>query len=853
MHERGSTPDLGRGFSFVLIVGLAFLLASNELADYDAWWHIRTGQLIPERGWPSTDWYSFSSSDRPWVDVHWGFQLLVAGVYSVGGIAGLVVMQASVVAMTLAVMHLSCRASTPPWLAWSILFVSLVAMSGRFNVRPELLSMLFLAVDLAILLRAPERAGLIWWMVPIQVVWANVQSLYVFGPILMLLFLLEGLVGGPAARVGMGRLLSVSALMLLACVLSPYGITNVLFLLDVFSKIDPNAGQIYRETIGELVPLPTLLAQGGSRAGYVAATLWLAGAVLLGVVLSLREMISQRRVFCVLSLVAFGFIAWQSVRNVGHFAIVAGMWSIVLWSPKVPTLREWRLPWVGMGLATMIVGFAWMGGTWSRWVLSDREFGFGPHPAHFSFEAMEVCAKPGMPTRAAIFHLGHAATYIFRCGPERQVLMDPRLEVNSEETYRRYRELQALLEQGAPEGMAMLDRLQVPLVVADSQNNLGIQATLLASPLWRCVHWDPVVAVFVRTTYPLPADVGSFDFLAGIFDDSGVTDLYFAECWGIRVDVRPSGSDRREPVRLIYLAQALMARPEVAKDLVEQVIWRAIRLSALEMNDRRATRARRGSGYSEYHEQRRAMTCALLLLDQWTSVTSPEKEFPTAINWLGGHGRSWGRKLLEVIPGEMMISLMLAESLAEAGGIDESIAVLENIQFRSSMNRARQTLREEVDRSIAQKRRQLEGRSQDGLHVEPTVASFDMYRRAGRAGEFARAMRDMVDEEMNRWPATDRIDLSRAIWRFDPSVSLNVHLGEYEMGSSHLEGIAKMSDDPAVAARQSIMNVAFAAVTADRTGLRRAIDEASMADLSETDRRWLEHIRELFLHEANPR
>ena len=79
---------------------LAFILGVNELADFDIWWHLRTGQLIPDRGVPVTDWYSFTSTDRLWLDVHWGFQLLMASVHGVLGIPGLVLLKAAIVSLT---------------------------------------------------------------------------------------------------------------------------------------------------------------------------------------------------------------------------------------------------------------------------------------------------------------------------------------------------------------------------------------------------------------------------------------------------------------------------------------------------------------------------------------------------------------------------------------------------------------------------------------------------------------------------------------------------------------------------------------------------------------------------------
>ena len=53
--------------------------------------------------------------------------------------------------------------------------------------------------------------------------------------------------------------------------------------------------------------------------------------------------------------------------------------------------------------------------------------------------------QEGMPERVYAMHLGHAALYMYECGPERKVFADPRLEVNTQETLAHYLEIVVLL------------------------------------------------------------------------------------------------------------------------------------------------------------------------------------------------------------------------------------------------------------------------------------------------------------------------------------------------------------------------------------------------------------------------
>ena len=58
---------------------LAFLLGCYELFDPDIWWHLKSGQWILAHGRvPFLDIFTFSSSNRVWIDLHWGFQVALA-------------------------------------------------------------------------------------------------------------------------------------------------------------------------------------------------------------------------------------------------------------------------------------------------------------------------------------------------------------------------------------------------------------------------------------------------------------------------------------------------------------------------------------------------------------------------------------------------------------------------------------------------------------------------------------------------------------------------------------------------------------------------------------------------------
>ena len=79
---------------------LALLLGCVEMFDTDVWWHVRAGEWILTQGRvPRLDPFTFSSGNRPWIDLHWGFQVILAQVHAMGGVPGMILLASGVCAL----------------------------------------------------------------------------------------------------------------------------------------------------------------------------------------------------------------------------------------------------------------------------------------------------------------------------------------------------------------------------------------------------------------------------------------------------------------------------------------------------------------------------------------------------------------------------------------------------------------------------------------------------------------------------------------------------------------------------------------------------------------------------------
>ncbi len=261
------TTRLVDGALIALLVATAFLLGCQELFDSDVWWHVRAGQWIwVNRQAPMLDPFTFASADRPWVDLHWLFQLMLAGAHTLGGVRGMIVLAAATCASVILVGLTARDRRWPMAVVAACWLPALGAMSSRFDPRPEVLSLLGVAVYLAVLFRTDQTPGLAWLLPVVQVVWVNSHALFVLGPIILSVYLIDHIARAltrtgdtdlPADRLGRRWWLHVggaAAAAGMACLVNPYGLRGALFPLELFPKITAGGGP-YKSYVAEFMSL----------------------------------------------------------------------------------------------------------------------------------------------------------------------------------------------------------------------------------------------------------------------------------------------------------------------------------------------------------------------------------------------------------------------------------------------------------------------------------------------------------------------------------------------------------------------------------------------------------------------
>jgi len=250
------------GALLLAFLGLTFLLGVFPMKVVDIWWHLRTGDLIRAEGTvPRTDWYTYTVPDHEWVDLHWGFQVAASWLYERAEVNGLILAKCAISTLAVGLLITSRKRSWPLWvmaLAW---LPGLVLLGGRMYVRPETVSLLFIAGYLAILFRWQRWPWLGLLLPVLQALWVNVQGLFIFGPFFVGLALVDAAIRpnafAPERRRWWKIALTVAVLTGLACLVNPYGFRGALFPITdlLFGTMSHD---IFKQEIAELSSIQKL-------------------------------------------------------------------------------------------------------------------------------------------------------------------------------------------------------------------------------------------------------------------------------------------------------------------------------------------------------------------------------------------------------------------------------------------------------------------------------------------------------------------------------------------------------------------------------------------------------------------
>jgi hypothetical protein len=488
----------------------AFVVSLGPISDGDIYWHLAAGrEILHQRALLRLDPFTLSAAGRPWVDVHWLFQVGAYALYSISGFTGLAIAKATLVAGGATILvraaELSGGAIARGVCAIAVLG-GLILDRHLVPMRPLVVTLVLLAVFLLALERLrtqPARAGWAWVVLPFaQIVWCNCQGLAPLGPLLVAMYLAgtwlstRGFRRRPFASeesCSVRPLAIVLGLCVLASFVTPYGLDAMVLPLRLLGRITQGRGHIFSSEVAENIP-PFVLERTAPE--LVWHFKWIL-ALLAAAIALLRPRFHLAHL---LAIAAFLGLALMANRNLPLFYWVVAPLAAIAIAPGLRLLASRtnaRLPpWLPRYGGTAVLATLLGGELVLAGVAQMREPAAGsPTPFHFPVESARRLAeiRAAGPVFAADQHGGYLRFTVASLRP----YIDTRLVLHTEQEYADYL---ALFDD--PARFDALDSKEnfgaVVLTTAYPDRYLGLIWHLASSAAWRLAYTDGYEVLLLR-------------------------------------------------------------------------------------------------------------------------------------------------------------------------------------------------------------------------------------------------------------------------------------------------------------------------------------------------------------------
>ena len=532
---------------------LAFVVSANMINNSSLWAQLRAGQTIGTQGKPLTsDEFSYTVKGQRWVNIPWLFELSQAVLYNAA--SGFITIDPTdpatstkkadqVGAGTLVALNAIGRVATVllllrirrpgPGLWWSGICASLAlgaiysplgvvlgGIAGPGEVSTRTWGLLMLAVELLVLHKTIEcgRRNLIFGLIPLFVLWVNLDDSFLIGLILLAASVL-GLLDRPASdppagknplaapRLSLGRGLAILAACAAACLVNPslhhvYGAASAP-LLTVFR---PKTDVLTLDQLSFFGKEIQDAKQAGSTWHYLLAYyLIVVGFGLGSFLMNLRRFALSRFLMYALAAALWGYL----MRFGGEFAVVFAAtlalngqeWYQDRFGSQGRLGRGWSLWSTGGRAVTIIVVFLLVARALTGYgsFFGDLRFGFGYNPDNFEFEAADFLKNAPIEGKVLNTTRHQGDALLWRAYPQRKSFIDSRSNLFPQELLNELQDLRIYLKTNDKEKWKpILDKYKISAVMIEVLSSPRTYEQLRQSPDWIPFYDDGNVFMFGR-------------------------------------------------------------------------------------------------------------------------------------------------------------------------------------------------------------------------------------------------------------------------------------------------------------------------------------------------------------------
>ncbi|MDP2684443.1 MAG: hypothetical protein Q8P20_05300 [bacterium] len=288
----------------------------------------------------NSNFYSHTNSEYPFLNHHWGSGVIFYLIWKNFGFIGLHVFFILLTFITFLISFFIAYKKSNLLIASTISFFLIPVLSLRSELRPEIFSYFFLIIFLWILQKYkdnPKKYILLYILPLLMIIWVNIHIYYIFGLILIFLFLFDSIINKTSGGASYKKLALISFTLLLAGMLNPNGISGLLYPLHIFA----NYGVLVKENISILSAFQLGLISSSIFIIFVTSIIF---STIIFIILFLRR--HKKIIYLDLAIIIlFTSLAWLVVRGLAMYAllvipVLSGALSKVITDSK--PVRNWN-------------------------------------------------------------------------------------------------------------------------------------------------------------------------------------------------------------------------------------------------------------------------------------------------------------------------------------------------------------------------------------------------------------------------------------------------------------------------------------------------------------------------------
>lgn len=466
---------------------MVLALSVRLLSDPDLGTHLNGGRWIAEHHTvPQKDFSTYTVRGNDYTDIYWSFQLMLYGLYSVGGYKTLSLLVALLSLLLL--LLLTARNNSEkihPGITVSLLLMAFLVIEPRLVLRPELFTFIYLTLLIFILDQYTSGKRDLVFMLPfIMLVWCNMQGLFVLGLLVITIYFISQSLAERKPEKKLALLLLGSVLV---CLINPYFLRGFLFPFELFTRLEGE--NIFHQHIRELTSVASLDKLVFKDFLFLA---WVLLSMIAVIMTAGRKKLHE----WILVLI-FLYLALTSVRNIPLFVLVSFPMVSRSLNIIIDKLRDGsmkrhlpfagKLAWWGCLIIPLLLIPRMITNEYYRSNSTNSKTGLGIDPWYQPVRAAEFIHSNALNGRM-INSLAFGGWLSWSL--QQPVFIDGRLEVIKEPLYLE------VVESWSGKLQELVDKYKPELIVYNYLKYYPWTVQLQRMPGWKLVYLDGFTAIY---------------------------------------------------------------------------------------------------------------------------------------------------------------------------------------------------------------------------------------------------------------------------------------------------------------------------------------------------------------------